>query len=172
MTTAILVIAFFLIPRPAAAQTDCVSIALRHVDEFEAALGRAVEPLMPEAAPAMEEASRRSDETARMLRNIRWSDEPGPRRQRRVARVFDDYAAALIDSLRSLAPRLDPDGRKRAAEAVDLLEGMRLEAVEEIRTSTDSHPKPREPRRPVPLIDRSPFEDKPEEGGGRGMWDR
>ncbi len=151
---------------------DVVSVAIKAIEDFERSSLDYLKAFEGAggASILIKRYRDRTMETLSLIKEVRWSEGPGPRRFRRVLRIVDLYTADQIEMIEDFgrgsgfagSPLFDEvmDGLARAREKAlgELKKAFRLEVVEEKRI------------RPVPLIDRSPFEE--DKQGGKGIWDR
>lgn len=171
--------AFFIIFIPAIAlgQTDSVSTARKAIEEFHSETEEAVKRELPSSAAPADEGflsqppfAGRREAALKELDAIRWSQEPGVRRHRRVMSVFEAYTADVIGGIKTIfsnLPGMDAAKRDGLMSKISAIRDKKTLAIKEsLKTETYRKKSPK----PVPSVDRPPLEKDTE--GGADIWDR
>lgn len=164
-------IAAFLIvlSTPAPALADSISTAINIVEGFEVESNTLLDKLGPKETVVLrkslsEERVRAVDE----LKTLGWTHAPGDIRYRRTLNIVDSYTGRVIAAVGALNKRL-PSGA-RVQESVRKLTELKGVFLTELNESRKNELAGEKAIRPVPLIDRSPFDTTP--GEAPGMWYR
>lgn len=177
-----LLFAFFIIfipfiPSAALGQTDSVSTARKAIEEFNEEATEAVKAVPAEGITLFDEGimaqpmfAEIKNAALKELDAIRWSQEPGARRHRRVMSVFEAYTADVIGRIKEAA--LKPPGMDAAKMdgLISKISAIREKKSLAVKESLKSETYRKESPKPVPSVDRPPHEKKPE--GGADIWDR
>jgi len=173
----------FFIPLTAFGQSDSVSTARKAIEEFHSEATDAVKRVLPSSAVPAEGITlfdeglmsqplftERKKAALKDLDTIRWSQEPGPRRHRRVMSVFEAYTADVLSGIKdasSKLPGMDAATRDGLISKMAIIREKKTRMVKEsLKTETYQKESPQ----PVPSVDRPPHEKTPE--GGADIWDR
>lgn len=166
-------LSLFLLPLSASCQTDTIGIALDVVEAFYNSTSGSVKKLSSvpdkEAGIFSEKASESKKKAIEELKSLRWPDTPpGERRFKKVYRIVESFTADRLDAFRNIS-KLSTRGEQPDREADELaaLRDKELKRLKEsFRKETPTAKKPK----PVPLIDRPQYENRPDEE--RGIWER
>ncbi len=165
-------LSLILLPLSAYCQTDTIGVALDVVEAFYNRTNGSVKKLgsVPdkEAGIFSEKASESKKKAFEELKSLRWSDTPGERRFKKVYRVAESFTAGRLDAFRNIS-KLSTPGEEADIEANELaaLRDTELKRLKDaFKKETPAVKKPR----PVPLIDRPQYENRPDEE--RGIWER
>ncbi|MBI5238364.1 MAG: hypothetical protein HY887_08085 [Deltaproteobacteria bacterium] len=161
-----------ILPLSASCQTDTIGIAVGVVEAFYNKTNGSVKKLgsVPdkEASIFSENASESKKKAIEELKSLRWSDTPGERRFKKVYRIAESFTAGRLDAFRNIS-KLSTPGEQPDIEAGELaaLRDNELKRLKEsFRKEAPAVKKPK----PVPLIDRPQYENRPDEE--RGIWER
>lgn len=166
-------IAAFLIAfcAPSAVYADSISTAINIVESFEAESRAALAGLDPKQTAVLSknlsaERARAVDE----LKTLGWTHAPGDIRYRRTLNIVDSFTGGVIDGLQALNGRLTATDAARAHESIKRLTELKVSLLKELNVSRKNELAGEKQERPVPLIDRSPFDTTP--GEPPGIWYR
>jgi hypothetical protein len=110
------------------------------------------------------------DEAIAELKSIGISEAPGQRRAGRVYGLIDSYTGGRIESIRRLQAGLRSPERERLDPVILKLISLREAGLKELDESLKSEAREEGVRKPVPVMDQSPYEGT--ESDGQGMWYR
>lgn len=163
-------IAAFLIvlSTPAPASADSISTAINIVEGFAVESNSLLDKLGPKETAGIrksfsEERVRAVDE----LKTLGWTHAPGDIRYRHTLNIVDSYTGRVITAVGALNKRLSG---ARVQETVRKLTELKGVFITELNESRKNELAGEKSIRPVPLIDRSPFDTTP--GEAPGMWYR
>src|SRR3989304_3248289 len=107
---------------------------------------------------------------AERLKTVRWTIEPGKRKNSAIAKLLGDFASREADSLAGLARLTPPADEKYIAAVKQELSALKKKMLQELEDSFKKE-ESEKPRRkegpPVPSVDASPFEDN-----NKGIYNR
>jgi len=115
------------------------------------------------------EMRRRKDNTVTALRTLRWIESPGKERYGKIYRIVDTYLDAQIASINSLKESHYARRIERIVRELKDEKKVKLRALEETRKYETYRGKR---LKPVPIIDKSPFESGGKTGEGGEIWFR
>ncbi len=115
------------------------------------------------------EMRRRRDETISTLRTIRMTEAPGKERYEKIYGLVDSYLGSQIESFNSLKESHNARGIELMVRELQDLKKAKLRALQ--NTKKYEIYRGEQPR-PVPLIDKSPFESGGKTGTGGEIWFR
>lgn len=104
------------------------------------------------------------------IKSVRWSQRPSPKRFSRLYSIVDKYTGAMVEAAESLSKDLPKEKRAAIDEAAGKLAAIRMEFLDNLKKTSASERKPSRQQKPSPLIDRSPYEERP--GDIRGIYER
>jgi len=104
------------------------------------------------------------------IKSVRWSQRPSPKRFSRLYNIIDQYTVEMIEAAESLAKELPEKRRAFTQEAVRALTSLRVEFLDKLKETSASERRPSRQQKPSPVIDRSPYEERP--GDVRGLYER
>ena len=168
----LLILFALLTAAPARAQGDFIASALKIVNQFHAESKARLKDLDTSKAVASfrKESLKSKELAAKDIETLRWIEKPGPRRFKLVYNLVDSYTDLEIASVGRLAAEVGAGDRKSVERTAKTLRALKLVHLEEL---SESHPletyKRAEPK-PVPIIDRAPFEKGATDG--EGIWHR
>ena len=108
--------------------------------------------------------------TISKIKWLRRSEEPGPTRFRRLYKIIDHYMASVIEDVDALVEVLGEPGKGQFEEMSAELTILRDEFLDELKESSFSEREATDWSKPEPVIDRSPYEERP--GDTRGIYNR
>ncbi len=153
---------------------DAVSAAVKVVEDFSESEMSLLKDLegVPEAGllSLQKRLSGRTLETKAGIKETGWSEGPGPRRFSRVYRMVDRYTLDQIDMIKAYAERSGLSDSPSYKRLMKELTKARKGALKELSEARRFEVPEDKRHRPVPIIDRSPFEQ--DKQGGKGIWDR
>ncbi|GMR05011.1 MAG: hypothetical protein BMS9Abin23_0935 [Thermodesulfobacteriota bacterium] len=161
-----------LLATPAFAQGDSVTTALGIVEDFHSETIELVNGVEDSASVEsfVKKCIKERDRTLGELGSLRWIESPGERRFERVSRIVDSYMTGRIDSLKGLKKKLNGRDRKYMEKVITSLVLLKKKQLEELGGSLKAETYRKKELKPVPIIDRSPFEKgRP---GEEGIWYR
>ncbi|MDO8426316.1 MAG: hypothetical protein Q7T24_02235 [Deltaproteobacteria bacterium] len=150
------------------AQSDSVSKSLDIVNSFHTEAEVLTKGLVSPSFQGQFAGER--DEAVNELDSLSWTEKPGKRRFNLAYGIVDSYTEKIIESIEKLLPQAPPKSREALNNAVERLSALKTVAMRELNESLKAEAYEQERSKPVPLIDRSPFEAPPEEAPG--MWFR
>ena len=109
-------------------------------------------------------------EATNNIKSVRWSQRPSPKRFSRLYSIVDQYTGAVVEAAESLSKELPEEKRAALEEAAGKLASLRMEFLDELKKTSASERKPSRQQKPSPVIDRSPYEERP--GDVRGIYER
>ena len=159
-------------PGGASAQDDFIASALKVVKQFHAESRVRLKGLEASGAVASfrTESLKSRELTSKDIKTLRWIEKPGPRRFKLIYNLVDAYTDTEISSVARLAAEVSGAERlsvERTAKTLRALKKLKLEKLGEslpLETYKRTEPKP------VPIVDRAPFEKGATEG--EGIWHR
>ncbi len=165
-----MLVSVFLIT-PVYAQGDSISTAIKIVKDFNAKVKGLTDELeyKKEITVYRDISSDRTEKVITELKDLRWVQGPGRSRAKRTYRIVELHIQDQIDSFVELIVKPHPED-KRLKEVVGELVSTKDKALAELKKAFQAEVIEKERIKPVPLIDRSPFEKQRE--GESGMWDR
>ena len=98
------------------------------------------------------------------LKSLKWTEAPGPRRFNQVYKLVDSYTEDQIDDVNDLAALLPAGSRPGVESAVKRLSTLKEERLRELNEALKREIYEKKTDRPIPIIDRSPFEKEPADG--------
>lgn len=107
---------------------------------------------------------------AERLKTIRWTTEPGKRKNTDIAKLLGDFASQEADSLAGLARLAPPADKKYIAamkRALSALKEKMLQELEDSFKKEESEKARLKEAPPMPSVDASPFEDN-----DKGIYNR
>jgi hypothetical protein len=170
MITRFLPLLLLLIPvHTAYAQSDSISKAVKVVTAFHAEAEVLVKGLPgAPAGPSFHKESLESKEkTLSEIKSLGWTVPPGESRFDSVYSLVKEYMNGEIGSVKGLAKKGRAD---EVEQTLTRLRYFRNEQLAELDETLPYETYEREKRKPVPVIDTSPYEKEP--GRGKGIWDR
>lgn len=166
-------IAFFFLFLSASttACADSISTAINIVEGFEKESGTLLDKLDPKGTPGLKKAfSEERVKAVSELKTLGWTHAPGEIRFRRTSRIVDSYTGRIITAVEGLDKRLPASAAPVIKESVKRLADLKRELLTELKESRKNEIAGEKELRPVPLIDRSPFDTTP--GEAPGIWYR
>lgn len=154
-----------------AVYADSISTAINIVEGFEAESNNILVKLDSKETAGIRKSS--SEESARAvdeLKTLGWTHAPGDIRYRRTFNIVDSYTDRVISAVTALDKRAQVSNGARVQESVKRLKELKGTFLTELDESRKKELAGEKPVRPVPLIDRSPFDTTP--GEAPGMWYR
>jgi len=161
-----------LLAAPAYAQNDIVSAGLRAVDGFYTSTSKLMGGVK-ETKPVKsfsKDALKERDRTISEIRTLRWLEKPGMRRFNIVYERVDKYFKNQISSIKALEDSLEKSDKARLEGIIKKLKKLRGEKLKELKEAVKVETFKRKKEKPVPIIDRSPFEQGPAKD--EGIWYR
>jgi hypothetical protein len=170
--TRLLILFVLLTAAPARAQGDFIASALKIVNQFHAESKARLKDLeASKAVASFRKQSLKSKElTAKDIESLRWVEKPGSRRFKLVYNLVDSYTDLEIASVGRLAAKVSTDDRKSVERTARTLATLKKANLEELSESLPLETYKRAEPKPVPIIDRAPFEKGATDGDG--IWDR
>ncbi len=160
----------------ALARADTVDDAVALVEEFASRRDGLVKEMnfSSEATRFVRERAAATEKTTTELKTLRWTEEPGKRRTSRITRAVEGYLDDEIEALGDLRERL-PGREGDVDDILSELSSLRERILQELAESFKKEAERMEkgapkPPRPVPSVDTSPFETKPEME--KGIYER
>lgn len=104
------------------------------------------------------------------IRSLRRSEGPSPKRFKRLYRIVDDHTREHIKEVDKLVSKVSPRNKAEVKELSAKLAEMRTTFLEELKGTSSSE---RDPARGIiadPVLDRSPYEERP--GDVKGLYER
>lgn len=154
------------------AQSDSVSTAQRIVsDFFDAANGltRGYD-IGPGPGELRRLLLENRDKAHSDLQTLNWTEEPGQRRFELVYRRVDSYMEDQMKPVKELYSRVPPEDKAAVEGILKRLTELRSAKLKELNDSLKAETFKQEKRKPVPVIDRSPYEKGPD--SDKGIWER
>ena len=115
-------------------------------------------------------SKKNTKETLSRIKSLRRSEGPSPKRFSRLFRIVDTHIKNHIKEVDKLAATLKGPGKAEVEDMGVKFGIMRKELLEELKTTSFSERKPTDWNRVEPVIDRSPYEERPDES--RGLYER
>ena len=104
------------------------------------------------------------------IRSLRRSEGPSPERFKRLYRIVDDHTREHIKEVNKLVPKLSSKNKAEIRKLSAKLEELRTDLLEEFKGTSFSEMKPARGIKAEPVLDRSPYEERP--GDVRGIYER
>jgi len=168
---ALLLIVVVLLARAASAQMGSVKTAMFIVDFFFDETLYMMRNLERDEKlrEVTEEMRKRKDAAISTLRTIRMIEAPGKERFTKIYLIVEAYLGAQIKSFNGLKESHDARGIELMVRELQDIKKAKLKALQETKKyETYRGEQPR----PVPLIDKSPFESGGKTGSGGEIWFR
>ncbi len=163
-------LSLLLAPASAYCQTDTIEVALDVVEAFHNRTNGSVRKLgsIPgkEADIFSEKASESKKKAIEELKALRWSDTPGERRFKKVYGIAESFTAGRLDAYRGISRLSDSADDAGARE----LSALRDKELGRLKDAFGKESPPARKPKPVPLVDRPRYENRPDEE--RGIWER
>ncbi|MFQ5441202.1 MAG: hypothetical protein ACE5EB_00585 [Thermodesulfobacteriota bacterium] len=161
-----------LLAAPVYAQNDIVSVGLRAVDDFHTTTTELMGGLKGKKAVKSfsKSALKEREKTTSEIRSLRWLEKPGMRRFNIVYEKVDNYFKGQVSSIKALEEELGGKDKARLEKIIKKLKELRGQKLKELDEAVKFETFERKKEKPVPLIDRSPFEKGP--GKDEGIWYR
>ncbi|MBI5970382.1 MAG: hypothetical protein HY884_04440 [Deltaproteobacteria bacterium] len=160
-----------LIPSSAIGQTDSVSTARTAIEEFHAEITKAVKIVaMNEGLMTQPVFAGKKQAALKELDTIRWSQEPGARRHRRVMTIFEAYTADVISAIKEASSKLPGMDAAKMDGLMSKMTIIKEKKTRVVKESLKNETYRKESPKPVPSVDRPPREKDAE--GGADIWDR
>jgi len=115
------------------------------------------------------EMRHRKDNTITALRTLRWIESPGKERYNKIYSIVESYSDAQIISINKLKDSHDARGVERMIREMKTL---KLRQLKELKTTLKYETYRGKLPRPVPIIDKSPFDSGGKTGVGGEIWYR
>lgn len=153
------------------AETGSVPAALQAVEGFYAGITAETKDLGESAAVKdfRKRALEEKDRVHAQIRSIDWAETPGKKRFEKIYKFFDSYTVSQIASVKGLAMKL-PGDKARIEEAIKRLTELKAGKIKELNEASKNEVTEEKKIKPVPVIDRSPFEKEPD--SDKGIWYR
>jgi len=156
---------------PALAQMGSVKSAMFMVDAFFDETLYLTRDLEPDETltKVTAEMRKRKDNTLTALRTLRWIETPGKERYEKIYSIVERYADAQADSINKLKETHNPRGIELMVREMKAMKNRKLKELTGTRkyeTYRGKNP------RPVPIIDKSPFDSGGKTGSGGEIWFR
>jgi hypothetical protein len=167
---AVAIIFVFILAPKAMCQSDSITTAMDIINDFSMETGAALTGIeeAPFSLPVASAESR--EKTLSELESVRLAYTPGASRFRRIYSIVAFYIDSEIASIRSALQGLWPDDAVRVEKASTRLSYLKEEKLSILTGSIGMETFEKDAISPVPLIDASPFEQRPEEAPG--IWYR
>lgn len=156
---------------PVYAETGAISASIRAVDEFYNETQNLTKDLadMP-AVKEMRVASLvQKDAAIKKLENLNRVDRPSKKRFKHAYDTAASYMDARIEAVKAL-PQTSPEDKTRIESIVKTLLALKTEKLNAVNETEKFEQTDEKKIKPVPSIDRSPYEKSPE--GDKGIWER
>ncbi len=156
----------------AMARTESFTMALSIVKKFD----KETKTLLPkelnkeQRSAFTKTAKKNKKETTAAIKSLRRSEGPSPRRFKRLYKIVDQHTGDHIKEVDKLASTLLPKDRAAVEGISAKLKGLRDEFLEELKGTSFSEREPARGIKAEPVLDRSPYEERP--GDVRGIYDR
>ncbi len=171
MTKKLLILSILLIAQPAFAQMGSVKSAMFIVDGFfdeSMYLMRDLERDDTLRSVTLE-MRRRKDDTITALRTMRWIESPSRERYDKIYSIVETYGDEQIASVNKLKDTHNARTIELMVRQLKDLKNQKLKALAGTKKYETYRGKP---LRPVPIIDKSPFESGGKTGTGGEIWFR
>jgi len=150
---------------------DSISTAIGIVEGFETESAAIVSLFDPKDTSGTrlslkQESTKAVDE----LKTLGWTHAPGDIRYRQTVKIVDSYTERVIKAVSSMDSGVRARNGSKVAESVKKLEELKAAFFTELTASRKKELEAEKPVRPVPLIDRSPYDTTP--GNAPGIWYR
>ncbi len=161
-----------LLATPAYAQNDIVSAGIRAVDGFYTSTSKLMggvnqtKPVKSFSKDALKEREKTTSE----IRGIRWTEKPGMRRFNIVYESVDRYFKSQVSSIKALEDALGKKDKVQLEGIIKKLKKLRERKLKGLNEAVKVETFERKKGKPVPIIDRSPFEKGPAKD--EGIWYR
>ncbi len=167
----LLVALIILMASPALAQMGSVKSAMFLVDGFfDETLYLTRELKRDDAlSKTLTEMRRRKDDTITALKTLRWIETPGKERYDKIYSIVETYSDAQIASINKLKESHDARGIELMVREMKALKNRKLKELKETLKYETYRGKT---LRPVPIIDKSPFDSGGKTGTGGEIWFR
>ncbi len=160
-----------LVSGPAFAQMGSVKTAMFIVDSFFDETLYRMRDLEGDKVldKTVKEMRKRKEGTLSTLRTIRMLETPGKERYEKIYDIVDKYLRAQIESFNGLKESHDARSIELMVRDLKDIKKAKLRSLEETKKyETYRGKRPR----PVPLVDKSPFESGGKTGTGGEIWFR
>ncbi len=119
---------------------------------------------------ALKEMARRKDKTISELQTIRWVDEPGRNRYDKIFKIVNGYSDAQIETVQKL--REESSDKRQIYRIIRTLKALKKKKLKTLRGTLKYETYRGKRLRPVPIVDKSPFESGGKTGTGGEIWFR
>lgn len=155
----------------AGAQMGSVKTAMFLVDGFydEAVYLTRDLPQDERVSVVMKEILKQKEDTMAALKTTRWMDPPGQERYDKVYKMVEDYSDAQIESIKKLR---DVSAKKDINRMVRNLKSLKKKKLKTLKATHKYETYRAKNPRPVPIVDKSPFESGGKTGTGGEIWFR
>ena len=156
---------------PVHAERGAIGASIRAVDEFYNETQNLTKDLAdtPAVKEMRAEALRQKDAAIKNLENLNRVDRPGKKRFKQAYGIADSYIDARIEAVKAL-PQTSPEDKARIEGIVKNLLALKTEKLNAVNETEKFERTYEKKIKPVPSIDRSPYENSPE--GDKGIWER
>jgi len=171
MRKSTLIVLLILIAAPALAQMGSIKSAMFLVDGFLDETIYLTRELKQDEAltKVMADMRRRKDDTIAALQTLRWIESPGKERYNKIYSIVDSYSDAQIASINELKESHDARDIERMVRA---MKALKLRKLKELKETLKYETYRGKSLRPVPIIDKSPFDSGGKTGNGGEIWFR
>ncbi|MBI5888578.1 MAG: hypothetical protein HZB82_07710 [Deltaproteobacteria bacterium] len=156
---------------PVHAERGAIGASIRAVDEFYNETQNLTKDLAD--SPAVKEMRAASleqkDAAVKNLENLNRVDRPGKKRFKQAYGIAASYMDARIEAVKAL-PQASPEDKARIGGIAKTLLALKAEKLNAISETEKFERTDEKKIKPVPSIDRSPYENSPE--GDKGIWER
>jgi hypothetical protein len=171
-TIALTIIITLFLTATANAKTESFIVALGIVESFDIETQQLIkkEKWSMKSRGFYKTTAKQKKEATNDIKSARWSEGPSPKRFSRLYKIVDLYTTSVVEAAEDLASNLGEKERGQVDDAVRKLTALRVEFLEELKKTSASEVKPSRQQKPNPVIDRSPYEERP--GDRRGLFER
>lgn len=153
---------------PVYAETGAIKASIKAVEEFYNETQNLTKDLtdMPAVKQMRAASLELKDAAIRNLENLHRVEKPGKKRFNHAYGAADSYMDAQIEAVKGTSP----EDKARIEGIVKTLLALKTEKLKAVKETEKFERTDEKKRRPVPSIDRSPYEKSPE--GDKGIWER
>lgn len=165
-------VAIFFLASNASANTESYLVALGIVESFDIEARDLIkkDKWNGKTKAFYKRSAKEKKDATNNIKSVRWSEGPSPKRFLRLFKIVDQYTGSIVEAAEQLAKDLPKKNRAPIEDAARELASLRVEFLDKLQKTSASERKPSKHLKSSPVIDRSPYEERP--GDIRGIYER